>query len=300
MEIHRGLGATAARAHRRRRPRHGRYGVRRTRPGARTRARPAGVAVVLDRAARRTGPARQHDPAPRGHGLRRRRQGARNRLGAARARPPRAYYVRRFGTILDWRTGLTADVARAGGPVLDEALFEAVIDAQARDEQAEFRPYAEITARSLVTVLGSSRPPRGRLARPPDAGRCIRRRPPPWPGCFGRAVRPRRRTATVRTGTGRTAARIRAHALDLRGGSGRVQARPPHLARGRRTRQDPPRARLVARLRIRRLRSFDRATLGLTCVYVARPHARAGTPDLVDLEVADLAGLAAHPELAPA
>ena len=35
-------------------------------------------------------------------------------------------------------------------------------------------------------------------------------------------------------------------------------------------------------------------TLGLTCVFVERPHARRGDAGLADLVVADLAGLAAH------
>ena len=59
-----------------------------------------------------------------------------------------------FGTLLDWRTGLAADVARAGGIVLDPVRFDRVIDAQAVLEQSAFRSYAEITATSLIQVLG--------------------------------------------------------------------------------------------------------------------------------------------------
>ena len=58
-----------------------------------------------------------------------------------------------FGTVLDWRRGLTEAVA-ARGMTLSLADFERVIDHQGADEQRAFRPYREITARSLVAVLG--------------------------------------------------------------------------------------------------------------------------------------------------
>jgi 2-haloalkanoic acid dehalogenase type II len=53
-----------------------------------------------------------------------------------------------FGTVLDWRRGL----AESAGA--DDAAFEKIIDYQGADEQRQFRPYREITARSLVAVLG--------------------------------------------------------------------------------------------------------------------------------------------------
>jgi 2-haloacid dehalogenase len=58
-----------------------------------------------------------------------------------------------FGTVLDWRAGLTAAV-RAEGLPFDDAAFDRVIEAQGRDEQAGYRSYRSITARSLVKVLG--------------------------------------------------------------------------------------------------------------------------------------------------
>jgi 2-haloalkanoic acid dehalogenase type II len=55
-----------------------------------------------------------------------------------------------FGTVLDWQSGLEAALGR---PV-PAADFDRFIDEQGRDEQAGFRSYREITARSLVSVFG--------------------------------------------------------------------------------------------------------------------------------------------------
>jgi 2-haloalkanoic acid dehalogenase type II len=61
-----------------------------------------------------------------------------------------------FGTLLDWRRGTLEAVARAGG-VLPEARFDEVVDAQGRLEQATpGRRYGEIVAESLVEVAGVS------------------------------------------------------------------------------------------------------------------------------------------------
>lgn len=57
-----------------------------------------------------------------------------------------------FGTVLDWKSGLEADCAAAGRP-LQEGEFDAIVDAQGRLEQEEFRSYAEITRLSLTEVL---------------------------------------------------------------------------------------------------------------------------------------------------
>ncbi len=58
-----------------------------------------------------------------------------------------------FGTVVDWRLGLAQDLARHG-LVLDDAGFERILAAQEHDEAGPFVPYAEITARSLVATLG--------------------------------------------------------------------------------------------------------------------------------------------------
>jgi len=58
-----------------------------------------------------------------------------------------------FGTVVDFRRGLALDLAAAGHELAD-VDFERVVDAQGTDEQAGYRPYREITARSLVAELG--------------------------------------------------------------------------------------------------------------------------------------------------
>lgn len=58
-----------------------------------------------------------------------------------------------FGTVLDWRGGLFAACAQAGR-VLTEEEFDRVIDVQGRIEQGPFLPYAAIVAASLVDALG--------------------------------------------------------------------------------------------------------------------------------------------------
>jgi 2-haloacid dehalogenase len=55
-----------------------------------------------------------------------------------------------FGTVLDWRAGLERTLGRA----VADAEFDRFIDEQGRDEQAQFRPYREIMARSLTSVFG--------------------------------------------------------------------------------------------------------------------------------------------------
>jgi 2-haloalkanoic acid dehalogenase type II len=58
-----------------------------------------------------------------------------------------------FGTIIDWRSGLLADLEKAGVPCSD-ALFDQIIAAQAKAEQRQFRTYREITSASLVEAVG--------------------------------------------------------------------------------------------------------------------------------------------------
>jgi 2-haloacid dehalogenase len=58
-----------------------------------------------------------------------------------------------FGTIVDWRSGLRADLEKAGAGCSD-ALFDQIIAAQAKAEKRAFRTYREITAVSLVEVVG--------------------------------------------------------------------------------------------------------------------------------------------------
>jgi putative hydrolase of the HAD superfamily len=74
-----------------------------------------------------------------------------------RAPRPRLLTFDVFGTILDWRRGTLDAVLRAGGD-LPEGRFDEVVDAQGRAEQrTPGRPYREIVAESLVEVAGVSR-----------------------------------------------------------------------------------------------------------------------------------------------
>ncbi len=67
---------------------------------------------------------------------------------------PRVLTFDVFGTVLDWRRGLSEAVAAAGRP-LAEGEFDRVVDRQgALEQEAPFRTYREITALSLVEVLG--------------------------------------------------------------------------------------------------------------------------------------------------
>lgn len=61
-----------------------------------------------------------------------------------------------FGTVLDWRRGLTESLA-AVGVTLPAEDFDRIIDTQGKLEQeGPFRTYREITALSLVETLGLS------------------------------------------------------------------------------------------------------------------------------------------------
>ena len=57
-----------------------------------------------------------------------------------------------FGTVLDWRRGLI-EAARERGFSVDDAQFQAIIDFQAREEAALYRPYTDILTESLTGVL---------------------------------------------------------------------------------------------------------------------------------------------------
>ena len=60
-----------------------------------------------------------------------------------------------FGTVLDWRTGLTRAVAERQGAPLEPGQFDRIVDVQGELERsAPFRTYREITAISLERVLG--------------------------------------------------------------------------------------------------------------------------------------------------
>ena len=58
-----------------------------------------------------------------------------------------------FGTVVDWKTGLERACAAHGRP-LATGEFDAIIDAQGALEQGEYDLYSSIVLKSLVSVLG--------------------------------------------------------------------------------------------------------------------------------------------------
>ncbi len=72
--------------------------------------------------------------------------------GSAPARPALLTFDI-FGTVVDWRRGLEESL-RAAGYSVAPGDFDRVVDLQAGLEAAAFRPYREITAESLVSALG--------------------------------------------------------------------------------------------------------------------------------------------------
>jgi len=68
---------------------------------------------------------------------------------------PRLFTFDIFGTVVDWREGLLSAVRSNRGKGGTEE-FQAMIDAQAEAERASYRPYADLVADSIRTVLGMS------------------------------------------------------------------------------------------------------------------------------------------------
>jgi 2-haloacid dehalogenase len=202
--------------------------------------------------------------------------------------PPSLFTLDVFGTIVDWRSGLRE--ALGPRPVPD-AEFDRLIDLQGEIEQGPFRRYAEIVAESLVRVLGVSRPEAERIGA--GAGK--------WPlfSDSSAALARLRRIAPCAATTNSD----RAHGEDVQRALGfrldgwvcaeDVQAYKPDpriWQTAAERLQVRPRPRLVARLRPTPTTTCARPrALGLTRVFVERPHSRPGEADHV---VPDLAALA--------
>lgn len=214
--------------------------------------------------------------------------------------PPRLLTFDLFGTVVDWRTGLR-DAVVAHGVALDEGAFERVIDFQGEDEQAAFRPYAEIVARSLTSVLGLA----------PGIARTIGEAAGEWPvfldapGAFVQLLKQAPCGATTNSDPGHRAA-IEAQLgvrLDPWICAGAVGAYKPDVRiwEAARAATGVPFGREW--WHVSAYADYDLQTaraLGLTCVLVKRPHHRQGAPGLVDLEVNDLDALARRLAKGPA
>jgi 2-haloalkanoic acid dehalogenase type II len=194
-----------------------------------------------------------------------------------------------FGTVLDWRRGLLEAVRAAGGK-LDEAGFERVIDAQAADEKAGFRPYREIVARSLRDVPGLD-------AAAPEAIGAGCGHWPLYPDSRDALARIRKQAPCVATTNS-----DRDHGEDVQRQLGYRLDDWVCAEEVRLYKPDPAFWRVVANRRgidfgpswwhVSSYGDYDlevARSLNLTCVYVARPHARPGPADHA---VPDLAALA--------
>ena len=183
-----------------------------------------------------------------------------------------------FGTVLDWRSGV------------GERDFDRIVDLQGELEQGRFRPYAEIVAESLVRVRRMDAVSAARMGA--EAGT--------WP------LFPDSRQALRRM---QKLARLAATTNSDRAHGEQVQAqlgfRLDAWICAEEVRAYKPDRRIWEEVARRLARPFDRSwwhvsayadydlhtarELGLTCVFVERPHSRPGEADLT---VPDLAGLA--------
>ena len=203
---------------------------------------------------------------------------------------PRLLTFDLFGTVVDWRTGLR----RALGSALeDDAAFERVIDFQAADEQAAFRPYKEIVARSLTSVLGLA----------PDVARAIGERAGEWPVFADAPAAFRRLLAVAPCGATTNSDLEHRPAIEAQLGvaldpwicAGEVGAYKPDVRIWNAAAQATGAAFGPDWWHVSAYADYDLKTarkLGLTTVLIRRPHHRPGTPDLVDRTFDDLAGLA--------
>lgn len=195
-----------------------------------------------------------------------------------------------FGTVLDWRRGTLEAIARAGGS-LPESRFDEVVDAQGRLEQATpGRPYRDVVAESLVEVAGLS----------PEAAAEIGATAGAWPLFADSAAALARLERAAPCGA--TTNSDRAHGEQVQR---QLEFRLSHwwcaedigcYKPDRRVWEHAARATGVPFGRdwwhVSAYADYDLSVarrLGLTTVYVERPHRRPGESDLV---VPDLLALA--------
>jgi 2-haloalkanoic acid dehalogenase type II len=199
-----------------------------------------------------------------------------------------------FGTVLDWRRGLAEAVAAQGRPLRD-GEFDRIVDRQGAIEQESlFRTYAEITALSLVDVLGLG------VAAAVHVGEHVGRWPPypDAPAALRRLMAVAPCVATTNSD--------RAHGEDVQRGLGLRLSAWVCAQDVRCYKPDPEFWRHVAQRlgvelgpawwHVSAYADYDlevAARLGLTTVFVDRPHARPGpaTHSVRDLtELASLVG----------
>jgi 2-haloacid dehalogenase len=191
-----------------------------------------------------------------------------------------------FGTVLDWRRGLR----EALGGRLDDAAFDRIVDRQGELEQERFRPYAEIVARSLVDELGIAKAEAERIGA--SAGT--------WP-LFLDSAEALRRLRTAAPCAALTNSDP-AHRLPIEAQLGFALDGWVCAGEVGKYKPDPQMWRAAAARmgvepgpdwwHVSAYADYDLRTarsLGLTCVFVQRPHMRAGPADLVVRDLAELA-----------
>ncbi len=197
-----------------------------------------------------------------------------------------------LGTLLDWRAGMTSAV-RAAGRSMSSGDFERVVDRQAALELEEpFRTYREITSRSLVEVL--------RLA--PEAADAIAANVGTWPPFPDSAPALRRllgvAPCVAMTNSDRVHGQQAEARLGLRMSSwicseevGVYKPAPRFWQAVSRRLQVTPGPDWW---HVSAYADYDgdvAGALGLTTVFVQRPHARPGPAALVVRDLAELADL---------
>ena len=196
-----------------------------------------------------------------------------------------------FGTVIDWRRGLREALA-AHGVALDDAAFDRVGDRQgALEQERPFRSYREITALSVRDVLGVA----------PESADAVGRGVGRWPP-YADSARALQRIMEVAPCVAMTNSDV-AHGADAQAALGFPLSAWITAEQVRCYKPDPRFWREVARLlrvepgdwwwHVSAYADYDlgvAASLGLTTVFVERPHARPGP---AVHRVADLEGLAA-------
>ena len=191
-----------------------------------------------------------------------------------------------FGTILDWRRGLR----EALGGRMPEYSFDRIIDRQGALEQQRFQTYAAIVAQSLVEELG---------LKPDEAGR-IGAAAGSWPLFPDSPAALRRLRTVARCAAITNSDKAHRPAIEKQLGfalDGWICAED-----ARKYKPDPDLWRMAAeRMGVQPGRDwwhvsayadYDHRTaraLGLTCVFVQRPHSRPGDADLVVKDLRELA-----------
>jgi HAD superfamily hydrolase (TIGR01493 family) len=187
-----------------------------------------------------------------------------------------------FGTVIDWRRGLG----------LTDALFDAVIDRQGELERGERRSYAEIVAQSLVEMAGLDAATAARIGTEvgtwplfADSAEALRRLQEIAP-CAAITNSDASHGAQVRAQLGFPIDWVCAEEVGAYKPAEEMwQAASRHMVE--------PFSRDW--WHVSAYADYDLETarrLGLTCVFVQRPHSRPGPADIVVKDLAELAVIA--------